>query len=55
MNTTTLLAILQQSEYDVHILSRWVQAHQHESQTINPEKWTTKLKLIRVFTQLSPH
>lgn len=52
MNTTTLLAILQQSEYDLQILKRWEQAHRHDTDSIEPEKWTSKLKLIKQISQL---
>ncbi len=53
MNYTksTLLAILQQAEYDLKIWHAWL-AHQRDSQQISrlqnlrPERWTFKLKLI---------
>lgn len=51
MTLTTLLAILQQSEYDSGILRRWVKAHKDEKSELQPEKWTAKLKLIRLICQ----
>lgn len=46
MHKTTLLAILQQSEYDLPRLRKWAKQHQHESDLIQPADWTPKLKLI---------
>jgi len=48
MNQTTLLAILQQSEYDFPRFEKWVNAHPDFHKTIEPEAWTPKLKAIRV-------
>lgn len=54
MNTTTLLAILQQSEYDFHILKRWEKAHRHEDIRLEPEKWTAKLRVVRAACRALP-
>lgn len=51
MNFTTLLAILQQSEYDLEQVKVWSQKHAQESKIIQPEKWTAKLRLIRTISQ----
>src|SRR5690554_3802461 len=52
MNKTTLLAILQQSEYDVPRLKQWVKDHASETQVIEPPEWTPKLKLINLVSSL---
>lgn len=48
---TTLLAILQQSEYDFGYFDRWYQSHQEVTEQIEPKTWTAKLKLIRTLSQ----
>jgi UDP-N-acetylmuramoyl-tripeptide--D-alanyl-D-alanine ligase len=52
----TLLAILQQSEYELPRVEKWWQAHQHDTNLpqIEPEKWTTKLKFFRRVYFLTP-
>lgn len=60
MKRQTLLAILQQSEYDPHYFIRWWRDHHREENLeIIPKKWTTKLRLIdqigRVFFWLPDH
>lgn len=49
MNTdlTTVLAILQQAEYDWTCLQTWVDRHPNLQPPQQPEKWTPKLKLLR--------
>lgn len=49
MNTNSILTILQQSEYDFNYFQRWYQDHQNENLDLQAEKWTIKLKTIRVF------
>ncbi len=49
---TTLLAILQQAEYDRSTFWRWVQADRPKTgleqlNSVQPERWTPKLRLIR--------
>lgn len=46
--TTTLLTILQQSEYDLHKTKSWMTEHQVATPTLEPENWTPKLKVIRL-------
>lgn len=46
MDKTTLLAILQQSEYDLPRWRRWIADHTGQSETISPQTWTAKLKAI---------
>lgn len=48
MHQTTLLAILQQSEYDLHDFRRWYRDHHTDSLSLEPDKWTAKLKLIKL-------
>lgn len=60
MNRHTLLAILQQSEYDQVYFNRWWRDHHRETNLlISPKKWTAKLRLIdqlsRVFFWLPIH
>jgi len=50
MTITTLLAILQQSEYSTERLTKWYHQHQNENRHIQPSDWTPKLKLIRTIT-----
>lgn len=52
MTKATILAILQQSEYDVARLEKWLTAHQGpaELNEVAPADWTTKLKLINFIT-----
>lgn len=54
LSDTTLLALLQQSEYDMPSFERWVKDHQDDTTLgeIQPEKWTLKLKLIRIVTRV---
>jgi UDP-N-acetylmuramoyl-tripeptide--D-alanyl-D-alanine ligase len=51
MKTNTLLAILQQSEYDWQYFLDWHQAHEKNLPTIKPHKWTIKLKIIKLITK----
>jgi len=44
---STLLAILQQSEYDLNDFTRWYNDHKDEDLDIKPDKLTTKLQLIK--------
>lgn len=46
MDKTTLLAILQQSEYDLPRWHRWIADHPNQTEMITPAAWTTKLKAI---------
>ncbi|HYD35361.1 MAG TPA: Mur ligase family protein [Vitreimonas sp.] len=50
MNKTTLLAILQQSEYDLPRWKKWAQEHATDTQEVAIEKWTAKLKLINLIS-----
>jgi len=51
-NLTTLLAILQQSEYDFEYFDRWYTDHQSDHVLeIKPKVWTPKLKLIAALAQ----
>lgn len=54
MKKNTILAILQQSEYDFDRLVKWVTAHSKSEDLteIEPTEWTAKLKLIRAITYL---
>lgn len=52
MKFSTLLAITQQSEYDISYVKKWYAKHQNESHEIQPEKWTTKLKLVQLLSQV---
>ncbi len=49
---STLLAILQQAEYDRADFTKWVQNHQQEEAKITPEKWTLKLRVISILSLL---
>ncbi len=49
---TTLLAILQQSEYDFAYFDRWYAAHPEVETQIEPKTWTSKLKLIQFLSQI---
>lgn len=49
MEKNTLLAILQQGEYDVPRLKKWV-AHHDPAEKVSPPDWTPKLKLINVIS-----
>src|SRR5688572_6043186 len=49
---TTLLAILQQSEYDFAYFDRWYAAHPQVEAQIEPKTWTPKLKFIKFFSQV---
>lgn len=49
---TTLLAILQQSEYDFTYFDRWYNTHPEVEKQIEPKTWTSKLKLIQFLSQL---
>jgi|GEM_PF-1519058 len=51
-NLTTLLAILQQSEYDFKYFNRWISEHSDDPTLIEPKNWSPKLKLIRFLTKL---
>lgn len=51
-NLTTLLAILQQSEYDFEYFQRWLNEHGADKTQIEPKTWTIKLKLIKTFTNI---
>lgn len=51
MQITTLLAILQQSEYDLDDFKRWYQDHHHQQLSIEPDQWTPKLRLIKQLSQ----
>ncbi len=59
MHRQTILAILQQSEYDDIYFNRWWRDHHQENDLISPKKWTTKLRLIdqmsRLFFWLPAH
>jgi UDP-N-acetylmuramoyl-tripeptide--D-alanyl-D-alanine ligase len=52
MTKTTLLAILQQSEYSSKQLQDWVIAHGNDHLEIEPPKWTFKLKLINLLSSV---
>lgn len=53
MKKITLLAVLQQSEYDFFYFERWLERHRDEDELlIKPERWTTKLVLISFFSSL---
>lgn len=52
MTHETLLAILQQAEYEPERFLDWVSKHRNSSEHVKPEKWTPKLKLISVLSQL---
>jgi UDP-N-acetylmuramoyl-tripeptide--D-alanyl-D-alanine ligase len=54
MKQNTLLAILQQSEYDLNDFKRWYKDHKHEDLAIKPDKWTAKLKLITLVVGFLP-
>jgi UDP-N-acetylmuramoyl-tripeptide--D-alanyl-D-alanine ligase len=47
----TLLAILQQSEYDFVYFDRWVAAHRADDQPVKAKNWTPKLKLIAALSK----
>lgn len=49
---TTLLAILQQSEYDFAYFDRWYATHREVTAQIEPKTWTPKLKLIQFLSQV---
>lgn len=46
MKRATLLAILQQSEYDPIYFNRWWKHHHNDTIALQPKKWTVKLQLI---------
>jgi UDP-N-acetylmuramoyl-tripeptide--D-alanyl-D-alanine ligase len=50
MTKNTLFAILQQIEYDLPRFQAWAKAHQDDTQEIQPEKWTAKLRLINALS-----
>ena len=52
MKTNTILHILQQSEYDLEYFTRWYKKHQRDDRDLEPEKWTLKLKLIKIIFYL---
>ncbi len=52
MNKTTLLAIVQQGEYDLDQFRAWLKAHGQEPTVIEPETWTLKLKLVNLLSSL---
>lgn len=52
MTTDTLLAVLQQSEYDWPRFYAWYQQHAHETLAIIPDRWTLKLRLIKWLAQI---
>jgi UDP-N-acetylmuramyl pentapeptide synthase len=58
---TTHLAILQQAEYDVGLWRRWYQTTARADsvnehlQTIQPDQWTLKIRLIRIVTSWLQH
>lgn len=52
MNRVTLLAILQQSEYDPTYFNRWWRHHHTDQITLQPKKWTAKLRLIDQLSKL---
>ncbi|HEX7017409.1 MAG TPA: Mur ligase family protein [Patescibacteria group bacterium] len=53
MNIDTVLAILQQSEYDLPRLKRWLKTRTSASTpAIEPEKWTHKLSFVKLVTQV---
>ena len=52
MKRETLLAILQQSEYDFYYFKQWYHRHKNEQELlIKPEKWTVKLRLINFISR----
>ena len=53
----TLLAILQQAEYDLSLWRNWLTANRSDDQisrlnSLQPERWTGKLKLIKNLTSI---
>lgn len=55
-SATTLLAILQQAEYDLSIWKDWLAAPRTEQeittlQSLQPERWTSKLRLIATLSR----
>lgn len=52
MNRATLLAILQQSEYDPVYFNRWWRNHHTDQMQLQPKKWTAKLRLIDQLSKL---
>ena len=48
MKLETLLAVLQQAEYDLPEFEHWVKVHKENNLKAEVEKWTLKLKLIRL-------
>lgn len=50
----TLLAIFQQSEYDLKQLQVWYDKHQDDEIALEPEKWTPKLKMISQIVKSLP-
>ena len=52
MNRATLLAILQQSEYDPVYFNRWWCNHHSDQIELQPKKWTAKLRLIDQLSRL---
>jgi UDP-N-acetylmuramoyl-tripeptide--D-alanyl-D-alanine ligase len=56
ISSTTLLAILQQSEYELPRVAKWFETHKNDtpSPEAQPEKWTSKLKFFSSIFQLTP-
>lgn len=53
MKKVTLLAVLQQSEYDFVYFQRWLDRHQNDHELlIKPDHWTMKLVLINLISTL---
>lgn len=55
IDLTTALAILQQAEYDLDEFLRWWQRRQSDSsqiEKIEPDRFTTKLKLVKLISSL---
>lgn len=52
MKLDTLLAVLQQSEYDWPRFETWYQAHHDQNLEIPPEAWTLKLRVIKTLTYI---
>lgn len=53
-NLQSSLAILQQSEYDLRIFTKWWNrrtAERVSSENIEPDRWTTKLKCLKLLAQ----
>lgn len=50
ISLTSKLAALQQAEYEVPRYRNWLHSHRADTLTIEPKRWTAKLKFIRGFT-----